>query len=114
MPGARDVVLSSQAEKVLARLERRTEPAAKSIAGRVRGYREILLRDCLHGEVVRKRAIPDILRKRHGVENLFVEDLPAFWRLLYTVVRDRGELYVVILEIVDHDTYVTWFRSRRR
>lgn len=44
-----------------------------------------MLKDCLHGEVVRKPSIPKNLKRTYGVENLYVEDLPSFWRLLYTV-----------------------------
>jgi len=41
-------------------------------------------------------------------------DLPSFWRLLYTIVRDRGERYIVIVEIVDHRAYDRWFPGRGR
>jgi len=46
--------------------------------------------------------------------NLFVEDLPSFWRLFYAVVRDRGERSVVVVEIVDYRTYDGWVRRRGR
>ncbi|HYS99083.1 MAG TPA: hypothetical protein VEO20_00280 [Thermoplasmata archaeon] len=58
--------------------------------------------------------IPKALKARHGLENLFVEDLPSFWGLIYTIVRDRGERYIVVVEIVDHPTYDGWFRGRHR
>ncbi len=88
--------------------------AAASIRRRIRAYGTILRADCLHGEVVRKEHIPRALREAYGLENLYVEDLPAFWRLLYTVVRDEGERYVVVIEIVDHPTYSRWFPGKRR
>ncbi|HEY7588139.1 MAG TPA: hypothetical protein VIB49_05270 [Thermoplasmata archaeon] len=85
-----------------------------SIARRVRALKPILLADCLQGEVVKKGRIPGTLKERHGLENLFVEDLPSFWRLLYTIVRDRGERYIVIVEIVDHRAYDRWFPGHGR
>lgn len=109
---AKDVVLSASAAEALNRLEESSDPKAVSIARRARALRPILLADCLHGEVVRQSQIPKRLRERHGLENLFVEDLPSFWRLLYTIVRDRGERYIVILEIVDHRQYDRWFPAR--
>ncbi len=111
---ARDVVLSPSAAAALARLERDRDPMSTSIVRRIRALRPILLADCLHGEVVKRGRIPKALADKHSVENLFVEDLPSFWRFLYTVVRDRGELYVVVIEIVDHGTYDRWFSSRGR
>ena len=110
---ARDVVLSPSASQTLARLERRPDGPTAAIARRVRALRAVLLADCLHGEVAKKNRIPRSLRDKYGLENLYVEDLPSFWRLLYTIVRDSGERYVVVIEIVDHPAYDTWFRPRR-
>lgn len=111
---ARDVVLSPVAAHALDVLEADSDPASASTARRVRALKPILLADCLHGEVVKKDRIPRTLREKYGLENLFVEDLPSFWRLLYTIVRDRGERYIVVVEIVDHRTYDRWFRVRGR
>jgi hypothetical protein len=111
---AKDIVLSSSASESLRDLESSPDPNSASIVRRIRVLRSILLADCLHGEVVKRDRIPKVLKDRHGLENLFVEDLPSFWRLLYTIVRDRGERYVVVVEIVDHQTYDGWLRGRGR
>jgi len=111
---AKDIVLSSSAAESLERLQTSSDPSSSSILRRIRALKPILLADCLHGEVVKGDRIPKALKDRHGVENLFVEDLPSFWRLLYTVARDRGERYIVVVEIVDHRTYDGWFRRRNR
>jgi hypothetical protein len=111
---AKDIVLSSSASQSLEELQRGSDPSAASIVRRIRALRPILLADCLHGEVVKGARIPKTLKDRHGLENLFVEDLPSFWRLLYAVVRNRAERYIVIVEIVDHRTYDGWFRRRNR
>lgn len=109
---AKEIVLSTAAGWTLEGLEASSDPTSASIARRVRALRPILLADCLHGEVVRKDRIPKALRERHGLENLYVEDLPSFWRFLYTIVRDRGERYLAVVEIVDHGTYGKWFPGR--
>lgn len=109
---ARDIVLSPSASESLGRLKQSPERTSASIARRVRALRSVLLADCLHGEVVKKDRIPRVLREQYGLENLFVADLPSFWRLLYTIVRDRGERYIVVVEIVDHRTYTRWFPGR--
>lgn len=110
---AKDVFLSAAAKADLAALDASKNQEAASIAKRARALRAVLLADCLHGEVVRKERIPKVLREL-PVENLYVEDLPNFWRFLYTVSRDRGERYVVVVRIVDHATYSKWFPGRRR
>lgn len=109
---ARDVVLSSAASESVGRLEQSPDRASASVARRVRALRPILLADCLHGEVVKKDRIPRVLRGKYGLENLYVEDLPSFWRLLYTIVRDRGERYIVVVEVVDHEAYSKCFPGR--
>lgn len=111
---AKAVLLDDRAEAALDDLEASTSPESRSIARRARSLKPLLLADCLHGEVVRKSSIPSTLRERHGLENLYVEDLPAFWRLLYTVVRREGERVVVVVEIVDHRIYDKWFPGRGR
>ena len=111
---AADIILSSSASKSLENLETGSDPNSASIARRIRALRPILLSDCLRGEVVKKDRIPRPLKHKHGVEKLFVEDLPSFWGLLYTIVRDRGVRYIVILEIVDHLTNDGWFGRRSR
>ncbi len=111
---AKDIVLSSSAAESLQELQTSSEPSSASIVRRIRALRPILLADCLHGEVVKRDGIPKALKDKHGLENLFVEDLPSFWRLLYSIVRDRGERYVAVVEIVDHRAYDGWFRGRGR
>jgi hypothetical protein len=111
---ASEVLLAENASKALAALESGRSSRERSIARRVRDLRPILLANCLHGEVVRKSAIPVSLRNKYGLENLYVEDLPDFWRLLYTVVKSEGRRVIIILEVVSHREYDRWFPGRRR
>jgi hypothetical protein len=107
------VLLSEQAERSLASLEADPSPQARSIARRARALKPLLLVDCLDGEVVPRRAIPAVLRSRYGLENLYVEDLPNFWRLLYTIVKHDARRLVIVVEIVNHRQYNRWFPGRR-
>ncbi len=111
---AKDIVLSPAAARALESLEADADPDSASVAHRARALRPLLLADCLHGEVVKKDRIPKSLKERYGLEYLFVEDLPSLWRLLCTIVRDRGERYVVIVEVVDSRAYDRWFPGRGR
>lgn len=111
---AKEIRLSQRAGNSLDALEESSSPELRTVAKRVHALKPVLLADCLHGEVVGKSAIPAPLRREYGLENLYVEDLPSFWRLLYTVVRADGERILVVLEIVDHRAYSRWFPGRRK
>jgi len=108
------VLLSDRAAESLAVLAADSAHGSGATARRARALKPVLLVDCLHGEVVRKSSIPRSLREHYGLENLYVEDLPAFWRLLYTAVKQDGRRIVVVIEIVDHKEYSRWFPGRRR
>jgi hypothetical protein len=110
---ADSVTLADDAGATLSKLESSKDPRARSVAKRARSYRATLLADALHGEVV-KKPLPRTLVTKHGVDNLYVEDLPDFWRLLYTIVRVGAQRHIIVIEIVDHEAYDEWFPSRRR
>lgn len=109
---AEEVLLPPDAAAVLAQLDADPRPQSRSVARRVRAIGSMLRSDCLHGEVVRRSAIPKAIAARYGVENLFVEDLPDFWRLLYTVVKRVERRDVLGITIVDHREYSRWFPGR--
>jgi hypothetical protein len=111
---AEAIRLSRRAAASLDQLEASPASSARSVARRVQALKPLLLADCLHGEVVRKSSIPSPLRDRYEIENLYVEDLPSFWRLLYSVVKIDAARFILVLEIVDHRTYSRWFPGRRR
>jgi hypothetical protein len=111
---ARAVLLSDRGAAALNALQSDPAQASRALARRARALKPVLLVDCLHGEVVRKTAIPNNLRAVYGLGNLYVEDLPSFWRLLYTVVNQGGERVIVVIEIVSRKEYTRWFPGRRR
>jgi len=75
---------------------------------------DVLVRDFQHGEVIRRTRIPRKLVARFGVGNLYVEDLPGFRRMLYTVERAESSVTVVVLAVIDHREYDRLFGLRRR
>lgn len=111
---AKDILLSEAAADALKELENSPDPTSKSTVRRVRALRPILLADCLHGEVVKLSNFPKALMDRYPLGNLYVEDLPNFWRLLYTVSNRNQNRFVVVVEIVSHQQYDKWFPNRGR
>ena len=110
---AKEVILGVDAQRAYDNLNGSHDHDSVSIVRRVKNLKLILLADCLYGEVVKKGRIPNALRLRHGLENLYVCDLPSYWRLLYTIVRVGDKPCIVVVEIVDHDAYNKWFPSDR-
>lgn len=111
---AGDIVLSDDASDALTRLRSSKTKEARSIVKRIDALALALRADAQHGEVVRKADIPPALVRKHDVENLYVEDLPDFWRMLYTIVRNEGTVRIIVVEIADHAQYDTWFPGRGR
>lgn len=106
---AERVIRSDAAKKAIETLIASKDKPSASILRAVRAIETRLKVDCLCGEVVKKSQIPAALKTKYGIENLYMGDLPSFWRLLYTIARDGITRYVIILEIVDHDDYNKWF-----
>jgi hypothetical protein len=113
MTPASAVLLSESAAEALESLDRDSSPGARAIARRARALKPILLVDCLHGEDVRREAIPKDMRVEYSLTNLYAEDLPDFWRMLYTVVKRNGVRTIVVVEVVNRKTYSRWFAGRR-
>ena len=108
---AKEIVLGLDAQKAYERLKENHDHESLSIVRRVKSLELILLADCQYGEVVKKGRIPTPLSLKH--ENLYVCDLPSSWRLLYTIVRVGNKPSIVVVEVVNHDTYNKWFPSHR-
>lgn len=59
--------------------------------------------DC--GIAISKKLIPKIYIKKYGINNLFKYDLPAGWRLLYSLEEGKIEIMAIILEWLNHKNY---------
>lgn len=66
--------------------------------------------DC--GIALAKRLIPKVYIKKYGINNLFKYDLPAGWRLLYSLEEGNIEIMAIILEWMDHKNYEKRFKYR--
>jgi len=66
------------------------------------------------GIAVSKSLIPKIYAKKYGINNLFKYDLPAGWRLLYSLDKDGIEVIAIILEWLNHKDYERRFKYRSR
>ncbi len=66
------------------------------------------------GLAVSKNLIPKTYIRKYGINNLFKYDLPAGWRLLYSLDKDGIEVIAIILEWLNHKGYEKRFKYRSR
>ena len=75
---------------------------------------DLLKENPFYGENSKKSLIPKKYLVKYGAENLFIADLPDYWRLIYTLESNEIEIITFVLDIVDHDAYDGIFGFRKR
>jgi hypothetical protein len=65
------------------------------------------------GIAIQKRLIPNFYKK-YGINNLFKYDLPAGWRLLYSIGKEGIEVIAIVLEWMKHKDYEKRFGYKVR
>ena len=69
-------------------------------------WKEKLEKDVTAGDNISKSKIPDSLKKKYGIDNLWRIEFPEGWRGLYTIASRPGkETTVAILRILSHKEY---------
>ncbi len=66
---------------------------------------DILVRNPFYGENAKKRLIPKEYLRKYDVDNLFIVDLPDYWRMIYTLESNNIEIIAFVLDIIDHAVY---------
>ncbi len=75
---------------------------------------DILVNNPFYGENAKKDLIPKEYRQKYDAGNLFIADLPDYWRMIYTLESDEIEIIAFVLDIVNHDEYNKKFGFRKR
>ncbi|MAG20468.1 hypothetical protein CL618_03490 [archaeon] len=66
---------------------------------------DLIQENPFYGRNAKKKQIPEIYLIKHEVKNLFIVDLPLFWRMIYTLESDKIEIVSFILDIFNHKDY---------
>ena len=74
---------------------------------------EVIANNPFYGENAKKYLIPKEYRQKYGVGNLFIADLPDYWRMIYTLESDEIEIIAFVLDIINHDKYNKKFKFRK-
>lgn len=82
----------------------------------------ILKNSCDYGTQIPKKQIPKKYFEQYEVTNLWKIGLPDFWRMIYTLKQPQREISEVdiidiwldVLDIIDHNKYNKIFGYRKR
>ena len=66
---------------------------------------DVIANNPFYGENAKKDLIPKEYRQKYDADNLFIVDLPDYWRMIYTLESDEIEIIAFVLDIIDHDKY---------
>ena len=75
---------------------------------------DVISNNPFYGENAKKDLIPREYRQKYDVGNLFIADLPDYWRMIYTLESDEIEIITFVLDIINHDEYNKKFKFRKR
>ena len=111
------IVLSPEAEEVYKKLNEELENNKQSrmILNAINHKKDLIKANIHYGAPIAKSLIPEEYKQKYSATNLFRVELPAFWRMLYTLTND-GEIEIIafVLDIIDHPTYDDKFGYKRR
>lgn len=75
---------------------------------------DIIVTNPFYGENAKRDLIPKEYRQKYDANNLFIADLPDYWRMIYTLESDEIEIIAFVLDIIDHKQYNKKFKFRKR
>ena len=107
------IFLKGQAKKSFIELKKRKDKESQAILRSIDRVKNILKQNPQYGNPIAKEIIPDSLKKQ-GIKNLYRVELSNYWRMLYTLQGNRIEIFLFILNIIDHPTYNKLFGYRKR
>ena len=110
------VKLSSEAEEVYRHLnhEAPTSKTERMILKAVNQKVDLIKSNPHFGNPIAKNKIPEEYKQKYNVTNLFRVELPAAWRMLYTLTDGESEIEIIafILDLIDHNQYDKKFGYR--
>lgn len=111
------IILSPEAEEVYKKLNSEAESVKQSrmILKAVNNKIELIKANIHYGDPIAKNLIPEEYKLKYSASNLFRVELPAFWRMLYTLTNNEEvSIIAFVLDIIDHPAYDDKFGYRGR
>tara|TARA_Y100000310_G_C20584706_1_gene764787 strand:- start:299 stop:640 length:342 start_codon:yes stop_codon:yes gene_type:complete len=105
------ILLKGQAKEAYLNLKQRNDKEAKTLLNSFNRVKEILKNNPMYGDPIRKGLIPLELKKI-GIKNLYRVELSNYWRMLYTLEGNEVDIFLFVLNIVDHKQYDKMFKYK--
>ena len=98
------IFLKDQAKTNYLNLKKRNDKEAQTILNSINRVKTILKNNPQFGDPISKKLIPKTLKEKY-IQNLYRVELSNYWRLLYTIEGNKIEIFLFILNIVNHKDY---------
>lgn len=102
------VILSQEAGEVYKKLnaEAETNKQSRMLLNAVNNKIGLIKSNIHYGDPLAKDLIPEEYKQKYSAMNLFRVELPAFWRMLYTLTNNEEiEIVAFVLDIMNHPDY---------
>lgn len=103
------VTLSPEAEEVYNYLNREAlvSKTERMVLKAVDKKKDLIKANPHYGEPVAKKLFPTEYIQKYGITNLFWVELPAYWRMLYTLTEGESEVEIIafVLDVINHKEY---------
>ena len=106
------VIFKGQAKESYIELKKLQDKESISLTNSIERIISLLKENPQFGDPIKKELIPDSFFKA-GIKNLYRVELSNYWRMLYTLTGNQIEVFVFVLNIVDHPTYNKIFGYRK-
>ena len=107
------VFLKGQAKEAFLELKKKQDKQSKMLVRAIERIIGILKDNPQFGNPIKKELIPKKMSD-YGIKNLYIVELPSFWRMVYTIEGTQIEILVFILTIQDHKEYNKLFGYKAR
>jgi len=112
------IKLSPEAEEVYKYLNKEA-PNSKTermILKSINQKIELIKSNPHYGDAISKKLFPEEYKKKYGITNLFRVELPAFWRMLYTLAEGESKIEIIafVLDVIDHKEYNKKFGYKKK
>lgn len=98
------VFLKGQAKEAYLKLKKRKDKEARTLIKSIDRVKNILKENPQFGDPLKKALIPENFKKI-GIHNLYRVELSNYWRMLYTIEGNEIQIFLFVLNIVDHKEY---------
>lgn len=105
------ILLKGQAKESYIELKKKQNKESKTILNSFKRIKTILKDNPQFGDPIAKNLIPDKIKKI-GIQNLYRVELSNYWRMIYTIEGNTINIFLFVLNIVDHKSYNKLFKYK--